>query len=302
MKKTAEFETEHPVEPGIIRHFVVELHLEDDENFCVLGALCLDRSSENFQIEDLSWVYEDRRGSLIPSSVVFCKGREPLELPGILLPKGTYLQFKVKNFTSLPQVFKGSVSFETISRENVDPSPNLSLLEKCKSWFKAGFAVATMDGASPAPAVFRYPSVRDSVRSIVASLADLVEIPAIAASLYWQHFTGEDGRHPASIGLVGIAASDVLALIGVTIKVVPSRRFEPTKIYGTMGFELVSLRVAEREQLLSRDPIIFNEVLGISLDCEVAEAGSEIVVVVRKTAEAEVSVFRGILDGLVSGE
>jgi hypothetical protein len=300
MKKTADFETVHPVEPGMIRLFVVALHVEDNEDFCMLGVLCLDKpSSQSFQIEDLSWGYEDKLTSLISNSSV---GLERCHLPEIRLPKRSYLLFKVKNITSLPQVFKGYIDFETISSEHSDSvvsTPDLSLIEKCKRWFKAGFEVAAMDRAAPSPATFRYPSVRDSVRSIVASLDDLVEIPTIAASLYWQHFTGEDGRHPATIGLVGIAASEVLSLIGVTIKVVPSRSFEPTKIYGTVGFELVSLRVAGREQLLSRDPIIFDEVLGISLDCEVAEAGSEIEVVVRKTAVAEDSVFRGILDGLV---
>jgi len=302
MKKTATFETMRSIDPGEIRHFVVELRLEKNEDFCSLQSFCLDASSsQSFHILDLSWVFEAERKSLLPDAVVAHIGR--LDLPGILLPSGVFLQVSVKNFTSLPQICRGIVEFETISSKNDDSvvqEGSLPLLEKFKRWFKTGFEMAVFDKASPTPHTFRYPSVRDSVRSIVASLADLVEIPALAASLYWQHFAGGDEICGASIGLRG-ESSDPELVSAITIKVVPARPFRPTRIYGTAGFELVTFRVAGKDQLLSSDPLVFEEELGLAIAGEVATAGEEIEIVVRNMDAEDGSLFWGILDGLVSG-
>lgn len=191
MKKTAKF-CSFGVDPGALRHFVIELPLGENEDFFTLQGLQLEKAASNFVIVDLSWVYEDRSGSL-SSSLSHSDLLPPgdysrYDLPNVLLPRGAHLQAKVRNVSATVQIFQGEVSFETITGE-IEEESKPSLVERCKQWFVAGLEVAARDRISSEkkpPSYLSLPSVRESVRQIVASLASLVELPALAASLYWR--------------------------------------------------------------------------------------------------------------------
>ena len=191
MKKTAKF-CSFGVDPGALRHFIIELPLSENEDFFTLQGIQLEKAASNFVIVDLSWVYEDRSGSLSSylshSDFLSPSDLSHYDLPNVFLPRGAHLQAKVRNILTTAQIFQGEVFYETIAGQ-VGEETRPSLLEKCKRWFAAGLEVAAKDRLATEkkpPAYLSLPSVRESARTIVASLASLVEIPAMAAALYWR--------------------------------------------------------------------------------------------------------------------
>ena len=299
MKKTVEFETTVQVSPGEIRHFPIELRLDEDENFCILGDLHLDKVASNFMILDLFWVHEDRSGTLMSQDSCL---KEHYKLPGVLLPRGAFLHIAVKNLSSVPQIFKGCVDFEIVTGK-LDKEPKPSLVERCKRWFVAGFEVAAKDRLAPEkqpPAYLALPSVRESARQIVASLASLVEIPAIAASLYWRELSGLSGIEDApKISAIGLSSDQDSILSEKIIKLVLAKPFRPTSIHCIAGFDLVKLSIGGKNQLLSTDAISLDPMPGgVPLVCEAAAAGEIIEIVVRRSY-ASAMTFRGVLVGEV---
>ena len=206
MKKTATFKTLIKIAPNEIRHFMIELVLDANEDFCILHDLHLGEQASSFLLTNLSWVYEDRSGVIL-SNCSCTQTSYPLS--GLLLPRGSYLQAEIKNFSSVPQFFTGSVDLDTIVG-SVDEVPKPSLVERCKRWFTTGLEVAARDrlAAEKKPPVqlesSLLPSVRESARQIAASLASLVELPAMAAALYWRSLS-EASLSEASLSETGSA-------------------------------------------------------------------------------------------------
>jgi hypothetical protein len=71
------------------------------------------------------------------------------------------------------------------------------LLRKCRGWFAEGFAAGVAgreDRADMADLASEAPSVRDSLRVLAMQLVSVMEIPLLAARLYWEQVAGLGGE------------------------------------------------------------------------------------------------------------
>jgi hypothetical protein len=187
------------------------------------------------------------------------------------------------------------------------------LLGRCWAWFGEGAQRALADRSGPGSAgvdasLLSPPRARDTLRRLLADLADAASIPLRAASLYWSSLgepQGESAGHEVAVGFGPVSVGPGLC---ADVRVQFCVPFQLTGLVISPSnahcFEVLDIRVGKNSQLPASGPIhgsvicqIDGGVLPAGID--VAGPGQDVVVRVKNVAQS-VIVCQGVLVGLVA--
>jgi len=305
------------IDSAEVRRFNVDLTRIDFE-MIVLGYLTTSPEGRgNFAILEMKWRLMDdsTTGIILPKEEGPYKTHEDLPLRPMLVPRGSLVEIAVKNTSLAPLVFSGEIALRGLAKAAEAGQP-ASLLERCRAWFLDGLREAVADKLTgrcgcdaPAPKVPEIPRVIDSLRRAAASLADLAEIPAVAASLYWRSVAnlGHEEEEAASKGRTVVYWFSLSLLPGqeghASIEV--GGRFTTDRIYldpCDVGALLTGYRNFCTQDLMSfGEPVVASGLARMSSGLDMrgdlqAKAGETIEIHVRNAGNAK-QTYRGFLLG-----
>lgn len=308
------------IAPEEVRRFNVELRGLNAPMIVLHHLICDAEIRRRFVVHEVLWrrVDDSSTGIILPREEGPYNTSEDLSLRPMLVPRDAILEIAVKNVWTAPLRFSGRISIYGLEGTKDEAAPREGILGRCRTWFLDGLREAVSDklaakcdceDSSEVVMVPAAPRVIDSIRRAAASLADLAEIPAVAASLYWRSVANL-GREEEKVADVGrpVVYWFSLALLPGQESHAPidvAGRFVADRIYldpCDVGALLTGYRNFCTQDLVSfGEPVVASGLArmssGLAIDGDIqAKAGETIEIHVRNVGDAR-QIYRGFLLG-----